>query len=154
MTTQSVASVMLSTHVQSLGQFSLVSYHRYLWLRMTRLSSLDLSFNLLRQVPDSLSYFQQLHTVYFIQNKITKISGLNNLGNTLRSLELGGNRLRVRASLELPKRAMLIVMCSICVENWRSRCLGQPRRALVREEQDYQTRGTIYILFLLRCRCL
>jgi protein phosphatase 1 regulatory subunit 7 len=35
-----------------------------------------------------------LDTVYFVQNKITTISNLQNLEN-LRSLELGGNRIRV-----------------------------------------------------------
>lgn len=59
------------------------------------ISTLDFSFNLLRHVPEALSRFPELHTVYFVQNKITKISGLDTLGATLRSLELGGNRIRV-----------------------------------------------------------
>jgi hypothetical protein len=56
---------------------------------------LDLSFNLLRAIPDGLEHLQSLDTIYFVQNKISKITGLNNSA-TLRSLELGGNRLRVR----------------------------------------------------------
>lgn len=41
-----------------------------------------------------LSHLKHLETVYFIQNKISLIQGLDDLGNSLRSLELGGNRIR------------------------------------------------------------
>jgi protein phosphatase 1 regulatory subunit 7 len=60
-------------------------------------SVLDLSFNLLRHVPEALSHLHSLKTVYFVQNKISKITGLGSVGATLRSLELGGNRIRVIA---------------------------------------------------------
>lgn len=56
---------------------------------------LDLSFNLLRNVPSGLEQHQLLHTIFFVQNKIAKISGVQGLANSLRSLELGGNRIRV-----------------------------------------------------------
>jgi Leucine-rich repeat (LRR) protein len=41
-----------------------------------------------------LSNLPNLETVYFIQNKISLIQGLDALGPSLRSLELGGNRIR------------------------------------------------------------
>ncbi|KAJ3505604.1 hypothetical protein NLJ89_g7329 [Agrocybe chaxingu] len=60
---------------------------------MDDISVLDLSFNLLRSVPDRLEFLTSLDTIYFVQNKISKISGFTSCC-TLRSLELGGNRLR------------------------------------------------------------
>ncbi|KAG8888913.1 hypothetical protein FRB98_006455 [Tulasnella sp. 332] len=66
----------------------------------SKLRSLDLSFNLLRQVPEVVSSLSAIHTLYFVQNKITKITNLHDIGSTLRSLELGGNRLRVIESLD------------------------------------------------------
>jgi Leucine-rich repeat (LRR) protein len=61
---------------------------------------LDLSFNLLRNVPDRLEYLTSLHTIYFVQNKISKITGLTSC-SLLRSLELGGNRIRVSGSKDV-----------------------------------------------------
>jgi len=58
-------------------------------------SVLDLSFNLLKSIPDTLHHLTSLRTIYFVQNRITRITGLQGLGETLRSLELGGNKLRV-----------------------------------------------------------
>lgn len=55
---------------------------------------LDLSFNLLKAVPDCLEYLPALDTIYFVQNRISKISGLQ-ASTSLRSLELGGNKIRV-----------------------------------------------------------
>jgi Leucine-rich repeat (LRR) protein len=57
---------------------------------------LDLSFNLLRAVPVELLNIPALQTIYFVQNKITRIEYLGHLGASLRSLELGSNRIRVR----------------------------------------------------------
>ncbi|QRW04079.1 protein phosphatase 1 regulatory subunit 7 [Ceratobasidium sp. AG-Ba] len=54
----------------------------------------------LKGVPTGLERHTQLHTIYFVQNKITKMSGLQGLGGTLRSLELGGNRIRSIENLE------------------------------------------------------
>ncbi|KAG9050097.1 hypothetical protein FS837_007620 [Tulasnella sp. UAMH 9824] len=65
-----------------------------------QLTTLDLSFNLLRHVPDGIAQLPVLRTVYFVQNKITKISGLEFSGATLRSLELGGNRIRTIENLD------------------------------------------------------
>jgi len=62
-------------------------------------STLDLSFNLLRSVPDRLEFLQSLQTVFFVQNKISKITGLASCVN-LRSLELGGNRIRTIENLD------------------------------------------------------
>lgn len=60
---------------------------------------LDLSFNLLRAVPVELLDIPSLEVLYFVQNKITSIEHLNHLGASLRSLELGSNRIRVNAFL-------------------------------------------------------
>ncbi|KZS92389.1 putative SDS22-protein phosphatase 1 regulatory subunit 7 [Sistotremastrum niveocremeum HHB9708] len=64
------------------------------------LTSLDLSFNLLRSIPKGISTLTHLTTLYFVQNKISHIDGLGNLGATLTSLELGGNRLRKIENLD------------------------------------------------------
>ncbi|KAF9450342.1 L domain-like protein [Macrolepiota fuliginosa MF-IS2] len=61
--------------------------------RSQNLTVVDLSFNLLRSVPDGLEHLKSLDTLYFVQNKISKITGLSH-SVTLRSLELGGNRIR------------------------------------------------------------
>lgn len=59
--------------------------------------SLDISFNLLRKVPeDQLRTLPKLQTLYMIQNKISKIEGLECIAGTLKSVEFGGNKLRVR----------------------------------------------------------
>lgn len=59
-------------------------------------SSLDLSFNNIRHLP-SLSSLIAVKILYFVQNKITKIDQgvLDWCADTLTSLELGGNRIRV-----------------------------------------------------------
>ncbi|KAG8713398.1 hypothetical protein FRC08_013292 [Ceratobasidium sp. 394] len=64
------------------------------------LKVLDLSFNLLRNVPNGLERHTRLHTIFFVQNKITKITGVQGLSGSLRSLELGGNRIRMIENLE------------------------------------------------------
>ncbi|CAA7267154.1 unnamed protein product [Cyclocybe aegerita] len=66
---------------------------------LSALSVLDLSFNLLRSVPDRLEFLTSLDTIYFVQNKISKISGFTSC-STLRSLELGGNRIRTIENLD------------------------------------------------------
>ena len=68
---------------------------RYLTLLAT-IRTLDLSFNLLRTIPTGLRHLLKLKTVYFVQDRISVISGLEGLGATLTSLELGGNKIRVR----------------------------------------------------------
>lgn len=67
--------------------------------KLSSMSVLDLSFNLLRAVPEGLRFLSTLHTVYFVQNRISKINGLEQCIN-LRSLELGGNRIRKIENLE------------------------------------------------------
>ncbi|PPQ67525.1 hypothetical protein CVT25_006066 [Psilocybe cyanescens] len=62
--------------------------------KLSHLSTLDLSFNLLRSVPDRLEFLHSLETIYFVQNKITNISGFSSC-TKLRSLELGGNKIRL-----------------------------------------------------------
>ncbi|KAG8821722.1 hypothetical protein FRC17_009742 [Serendipita sp. 399] len=61
---------------------------------------LDLSFNLLRSIPPELLNIPALQVVYFVQNKITKIEHLGHLGPSLRSLELGSNRIRTIENLD------------------------------------------------------
>lgn len=75
-------------------------------VRYSRNRTLDFSYNLLRTLlPASsstppLSALPQLETVYFIQNKLSRIEGLDGVANTLRSLELGGNRIREIKGIE------------------------------------------------------
>jgi protein phosphatase 1 regulatory subunit 7 len=52
--------------------------------------------------------------VYFVQNRISKIVGLETLGPTLRSLELGGNRIRVRTT---SSACLAIAKCTQTIEN-------------------------------------
>jgi len=63
----------------------------------TKLESLDLSFNLFRSVPESISALVKLRSIYFVQNKIAHIDNLSAFAS-LRTLELGGNRIRVSTS--------------------------------------------------------
>ncbi|KAF9520835.1 hypothetical protein BS47DRAFT_405890 [Hydnum rufescens UP504] len=67
---------------------------------MTKLRSLDVSFNLLRAIPEVISCLSSLEVVYFIQNKITEISSLEGVPTTLKSLELGGNRIRTIENID------------------------------------------------------
>lgn len=80
-------------------------------LQISRLSlilfvvrSLDLSYNNIKHLP-SLTTQKHIHTIYFVQNKISKIEPgqLDWAADSLKSLELGGNRIRVSA-FGLPKR--------------------------------------------------
>ena len=68
-------------------------------LHLPLCSTLDLSFNLLRAVPEELARIPALRTIYFVQNKISHIDHLGHLGATLQTLELGGNRIRVNYML-------------------------------------------------------
>ncbi|KIK63124.1 hypothetical protein GYMLUDRAFT_72356 [Collybiopsis luxurians FD-317 M1] len=63
------------------------------------LSVLDLSFNLAKSIPESLAQLTSLKTVYFVQNRISKITCLDK-STSLRSLELGGNRIRKIENLD------------------------------------------------------
>ena len=56
---------------------------------------LDLSFNNLKHVPPTLDRLTSLRIIYFVQNRISHIENLSGVGRTLRSLELGGNKIRV-----------------------------------------------------------
>ncbi|PFH53051.1 hypothetical protein AMATHDRAFT_55392 [Amanita thiersii Skay4041] len=67
--------------------------------KLPKLKSLDLSFNLFKNVPERLEHMPLLETIYFVQNRLTKISGLGSLVQ-LRSLELGGNKIRKIENLE------------------------------------------------------
>jgi protein phosphatase 1 regulatory subunit 7 len=63
-------------------------------------STLDLSFNNIKSIPDTLFHLTSLTTIYFVQNRINKIENLSGLSKTLRSLELGGNRIRSIENLD------------------------------------------------------
>ncbi|KAJ9100676.1 hypothetical protein QFC21_003721 [Naganishia friedmannii] len=67
----------------------------------TNLTSLDLSFNNLRH-PPSLPSQKHINTLYLVQNKISKIEQgeLDWAAEALKSLELGGNRIRKLVLLE------------------------------------------------------
>ncbi|KIY68170.1 L domain-like protein [Cylindrobasidium torrendii FP15055 ss-10] len=67
--------------------------------QMKNLRTLDLSFNLIKAVPPTISSLSSLETVYFVQNKISKIGTELSACTRLRSLELGGNRIRDLAAL-------------------------------------------------------
>ena len=61
-------------------------------------STLDLSFNLIKHIPEEIEkHLTSLKTIFFVQNRISHIANLSGLAANLRSLELGGNRLRVRS---------------------------------------------------------
>lgn len=65
-------------------------------------SSLDYSFNNIKHVSH-VSHLAHLKTIYFVQNKITRIRESDFDGpvkDTLTSLELGGNKLRSIENLE------------------------------------------------------
>lgn len=86
---------------------------------MGNLRTLDLSFNVLRSVPEGLDAFPVLDTIYFVQNKISKISGFTSC-TTLRSLELGGNKIRVSR-----KSGLIVDECSsLVVRPRKSRTWG------------------------------
>lgn len=59
--------------------------------------SLDLSFNLIK-VVENLGCLTKLKKLYLVQNKVSKIEGLQNLSQ-LEMLELGANRIRVSTNL-------------------------------------------------------
>jgi protein phosphatase 1 regulatory subunit 7 len=83
------------TALDNLKNLTFVSISRYCECANLCLPSvLDLSFNLLKAIPETLQHLSSLETVFFVQNKISKIAGLHSLAS-LRSLELGGNRIRV-----------------------------------------------------------
>eukprot|EP00211_Chloroparvula_japonica_P017264 CAMPEP_0119128938 /NCGR_PEP_ID=MMETSP1310-20130426/6890_1 /TAXON_ID=464262 /ORGANISM="Genus nov. species nov., Strain RCC2339" /LENGTH=263 /DNA_ID=CAMNT_0007119329 /DNA_START=63 /DNA_END=854 /DNA_ORIENTATION=+ len=75
-------------------------------LNFPRLTYLDLSFNHLRELPeDCLSGVPRLRELYFVQNKLSAIANVfGPVGNTLRTLELGANRIREIENLEPLRR--------------------------------------------------
>lgn len=59
----------------------------------TELRSLDLSYNKIKHIK-RVDHLKKLDHLYFVQNKISRIEGLDGLSN-LTYLELGANRIRV-----------------------------------------------------------
>ena len=70
-------------------------------IRLTH-SSLDLSFNNFRQIPNLASQ-TRLRILYLVQNKVSSVQpgDLDWCADTLTSIELGGNRLRSTENLEV-----------------------------------------------------
>jgi protein phosphatase 1 regulatory subunit 7 len=62
--------------------------------------SLDLSFNNIRH-PPNLPSLTKVKILYLVQNKIARVEPgeLDWCSNTITSIELGGNRIRVRLCL-------------------------------------------------------
>lgn len=59
--------------------------------------NLDLSFNNIKHIKH-LENLKKLENLYFVQNKISKIEGLENFKN-LKNLELGGNKIEIIENL-------------------------------------------------------
>lgn len=57
------------------------------------MTTLDLSFNKIKHIKN-VSHLVKLTDLFFVQNKISRIEGLDGL-TRLRNLELGANRIRV-----------------------------------------------------------
>jgi len=76
--------------------------------------SLDLSFNNIRHVP-SLPSLKKVNVMYLVQNKIGKVDEgvLDWAKDTLTSLELGGNRIRVG---HYPLSRLIMVAISVNVQ--------------------------------------
>jgi protein phosphatase 1 regulatory subunit 7 len=71
--------------------------------------SLDLSFNNIRH-PPNLPSLTKVKVMYLVQNKIAKVQAgeLDWCSNTITSIELGGNRIRVRSNLFLMRTWLMI----------------------------------------------
>jgi protein phosphatase 1 regulatory subunit 7 len=54
---------------------------------------LDLSFNKIKHIKN-ISHLKKLTEIFFVQNKIARIEGLEGL-TRITNLELGGNKIRV-----------------------------------------------------------
>ncbi|ORZ34085.1 hypothetical protein BCR44DRAFT_1437068 [Catenaria anguillulae PL171] len=66
---------------------------------LINLELLDLSFNKIKRIPEGVLHgMAKLRDLYFVANKISVIENLDGL-DSLRSLELGANRIRVRLTL-------------------------------------------------------
>lgn len=74
--------------------------------------SLDYSFNSIRHISH-LNHLANMHTLYFVQNKISRVRAddlTGPIGVNLRSLELGGNKLRVRVDPLGPSKLLSFVL--------------------------------------------
>ncbi|KAH9906290.1 protein phosphatases PP1 regulatory subunit sds22 [Xylariomycetidae sp. FL2044] len=68
---------------------------------LTKLTSLDLSFNKIKHIKH-IDHLTELTDLFFVSNKISSIDGLDTLTN-LRQLELGSNRIREIRNLDALK---------------------------------------------------
>ena len=83
----------LAPSLQELDLYDNLIRHIHGLEELTKLTSLDLSFNNIKTIK-RIDHLRDLKDVYFVQNKIQKIEGLEGL-TKLRNLELAANRLRV-----------------------------------------------------------
>lgn len=75
--------------------------------QMTELTSLDLSFNVIKSIGTSLKGLSKLESLYMCQNKISVVEGLETL-QSLKILELGANRIRTIEHLsQIPQLTQL-----------------------------------------------
>ncbi|KAI0691521.1 hypothetical protein C8T65DRAFT_711482 [Cerioporus squamosus] len=82
---------------------NLISHLEDLDLYDNKIKHIGSAFNNLTNlhVPEELdSHLTSLKTIYFVQNKISHIRNLSGFAATLRSIELGGNRIRQIEGLE------------------------------------------------------
>jgi hypothetical protein len=124
--------------------------------RWTVFRSLDVSFNLLRAIPEVISCLSSLEVVYFIQNKITEISSLDGVPTTLKSLELGGNRIRVglraRHHDRYTNAHFRLSRISTPSSIWRSYGWGRTRSVNWRYDHTHtsaSSSGSFIIIFIL-----
>jgi hypothetical protein len=105
-------------------------------------STLDLSFNNVRHVPNLPSQ-RHISTLYLVQNKIAEVEPgeLDWAADSMKSLELGGNRLRVSGNDRLSERPRTDVRDLNYLENRKLGEVGPLGRTLVREKQDPSSRG-------------
>jgi Leucine-rich repeat (LRR) protein len=84
----------------------------------TLFSTLDLSFNNIRHVPNLPSQ-HHISTLYLVQNKIAEVEAgeLDWAAKSMKSLELGGNRLRVSETRQLTNHPSANDRLVIHVEN-------------------------------------
>lgn len=71
--------------------------------------SLDLSFNLIK-VIENLGCLTKLKKLYLVQNKVSKVEGLQNFSQ-LEMLELGANKIRVSTTVSCDSVYSLTVGC-------------------------------------------
>lgn len=105
--------------------FIFIACHTYIWPRF-----LDLSFNEIRVIPHiPQADLPVIRDLYLINNKLSTTVGFQEL-TTLRLLEFGSNRLRVRIARRLTK------YLTTPIDSWGIGNTDKFRGALVRQKQN------------------